>query len=250
MLKKILLAIVVIFLLLAGWVFLFVKDVEISISEADAQQSINAYLLSPDHSTRQVQVTPQYIHIDFKSGNSAKIDSHLIVNGYGYAGQFKGVFDTSVEYRYPRLYLNHLKLIDGGFFTDEETQSELNHLKTATIDFVKRQRKRMKNSEPSTDDNKAQSTKIVEDYVIIGARIFIQSIPIYDLQTAGYKGAVASLALKDISFTEDHAIVTLSPRSAFLRILSAIGTFCFIIVWLFGSPIMSLLISRKGKTAD
>ena len=47
---------------------------------------------------------------------------------------------------------------------------------------------------------------------------FFETLPIYNLNDAGLKGSVASLALKEVRFNEDAAVITLSPAQAIIKI--------------------------------
>ena len=61
---------------------------------------------------------------------------------------------------------------------------------------------------------------------------FFETLPIYNLNDAGLKGSVASLALKEVRFNEDAAVITLSPAQAIIKILSFIGAI-LLIAWTF-----------------
>lgn len=246
MLKKFALAIVAIILLLMVAVFLFAKDIEISVNEIEAQSAIDNFLTLNNSQSLGVKVSPKYILIDFKADNIAQIKSEMTLNGHGYNVQFDGKFSTGIDYRIPRLYLNELQLIEGGFRTDDETKSELNDLKNAAINALQRNRESRETQNTGNSYNKT-SEEIVEEFIISATKSFFEKIPIYDLRRSEKTGIAVSLALKDVRFIEDAAIITLSPVTALLRILAAIGFICFFIAWCLGPLILKILLSRSPK---
>lgn len=241
MIKKIALGIVALTLCLMAAVFLFAKDIEVTVSENEAQTSINDFLKSESQQSKKVRISPKYVSIDFKADNTAEIKSDLDIEGFGYAGEFDGKFATGVNYRQPRLYLDNLSIIDGGFNTDDETQSELNDLKKVAADILRRQRA---NTSGEADN---RNTEIVEEFVVSATIVFFENVPIYDITRAEKAGVAASLALKDVRFTEDTAIITLSPVTALLRILGILGTIVLSILWVFKSVIIQWLLSRSSS---
>ena len=233
MFKKIAFAVVFIFLLLVGAVLLFAKDVEILVSEKESQTTISNYLLRGKTRSNGIYVTPNSAIIDFTADNRAEVTGDLDIEGLGYSGTFNGIFAAGVNYNFPKLYLNNLELIEGGFTTDEETQAELDTMKKAATDFLQRQRERRKvnDSGEPLDLSESKSEDIIEGFARNASVYTLERIPIYDISSIQKGGLAASLALKDVKFTEDAAIVTLSPVTALLRILSGIGFASLFLAW-------------------
>jgi hypothetical protein len=75
-------------------------------------------------------------------------------------------------------------------------------------------------------------------------------LPIYDLNNAGVAGSLASLALKDVSFTEDSAVVTLSPRLFILKMLSFLATLLAVAGYLYFQygPAVNITIKTDGSS--
>ena len=231
-------------------VFLFAKDIEVSVSEHEAQSAIDDFLASEGHNNRSIRVSPKNISLDFKADNSAEITSDLLIDGFGYSGQFDGKFAAGIDYHRPRLYLDEISLIEGGFLTDGATQSELNDLKKVTIDIVRRQRSNHEQDESKTSSNNTDldDTEFVEKVIISTTKTFFENIPIYDVSNLDKAGLVASLALKEVHFIEDAAIVTLSPVTALLRILGILGLLALTVLWVLGPTMAKLLLSRSKAT--
>ena len=246
MLKKIAFIFTAFIIILMGAVFLFAENIEITVSELDAQSAINDFLTQEGHVSHGVSISPKNISIDFKAGNRAQIKSDVVLDGHGYTGQFNGEFTTGITYRRPRLYLDDLTLIEGGFTTDEATQSELNDLKKVATDILRRQREERKPEDPNTvfDNSKAENSQLVEKFTISATKAFLENIPIYNVASSGKRGVAASLALKDVRFTENVAIITLSPVTALLRILAMLGICCLVLIYIFSTPIIQLFITR------
>lgn len=243
MFKKIAAAIIAITLVLMGAVYLFAEDVEITISESEAQASINAYLVTHKPENFGVRLSPEYVSIDFKSNNTAEVSSDMAIDGYGFSGRFDGIFATGIDYRFPRLYLDDLRLIDGGFQTDEENLSALKDLRKSAIELVERTRRSDADIDAKIGSGK-NSDVFVEEMRLNAVHSFFNSIPIFDLKASDKAGMAASLAMKDVKFTEDTAILTFSPVTAILRILTALGVILLLILWILGPQVIGYLISR------
>lgn len=224
--KKFTAAILAITLMLMGSVFLFAKDIEVTVSEIEAQEIIDKYLATNQPESLGVRVSPNNILIDFKANNTAQVQSDMLIDGYGYTGQFDGTFSTIIKYNAPRLYLDNLQLKEGGFQTDETTRSDLQNLKQSVIKMDR------------------SSERFVEDTIIKTTKLVFESIPIYDLRNSDKTGIAVSLALKEVNFTEDSAIIKFSPVTALLRGLAAIGMIFLAIGWCVGPSIVGLVINR------
>ena len=99
------------------------------------------------------------------------------------------------------------------------------------------ERKRRQDNETNSKIGLDKSSDdFVENVILKSTKYVFESVPICDLRASGKTGMVASLALKDVKFTETSAIVTLSPVTALLRILSAIGLFCLCLLYTSPSP--------------
>ena len=160
MLKKIIAAIIAITLILMGASFLFAKDIDIAVSESEAQAAIDEYFAANEPESMGVRLTPKNISIDFKANNTAQVKTDMLIEGHGYTGQFDGTFSTGVDYHVPRLYLDNLELVEGGFQTDETTQSDLQDLKKSVINMVERKRR-----QDTETDSKIGLDKSSNDFV-------------------------------------------------------------------------------------
>jgi len=209
-----------------GAIFLFAKDFEVTVSEGEAQRAIDSFLKKQNQIEKGIKVLPNHITIDFKADNKAHIKGDFNIEGLGYSGNFQGNFATGIDYRRPRLYLNNLDLIQGGFQADDKTESELSDLKKVATDILRRQR-----NDRDLDSSKSES--LVDKFVIDATKAVVRAIPIYDVSEAGKMGSVASLALKDVKFNENSAVVVLSPVTALLRLLAILGSFCLFVMWTF-----------------
>jgi len=240
MIKKLMLIIAGVIAVLMAAVFLFAKDIEIRLSEAEAQTAINAYLQTEILEGFGIRISPKRAVIDFKADNSAFIDSEFDITGHGYSGAFDGRVSAGIGYRVPRLYLDDPKVIDGGFSADDDVKSELAELKSDAVNALEQYRN-------SGDGIKAitESPLSSEALIMLGIQKFFESIPIYDISDSGAPGMAASLALKEVSFTEDAAFITLSPKTALLRILTFIGLCLLALVWFAGPGILAGMVLRR-----
>ena len=100
-------------------------------------------------------------------------------------------------------------------------------IKTVVADYLKRKQNEMLTEKAKTalgDLAQGQTEKLKAAATEMTYRYF-EILPVYNLHDAGIVGSLANLALKDVQFTEDSAIVTLSPVKALLKILSFIAVF-------------------------
>lgn len=243
MIKKIVGSIIVITLILIGSVFLFAEDVEITVSEIEAQTAIDEYLAVNEPKSLGISLYPNNISIDFKANNTAQVKSDMLIDGHGYIGRFDGIFATRVNYNVPRLYLDDLQLIEGSFYADESTQSDLKNLKRSVVNVVERKRRadREVNSKIGLEQS---SNDYVEDITIKVTKFVFESIPIFDLRSSGKTGRVAALALKDVKFIEDAVIISFSPVTALVRLLMAVGMLLLAITWLLGPTLINFFIDK------
>jgi len=234
-------------LLLMAAVFLFAKDIEIRLSESEAQSALDSFLQTESHENFGVRVLPKKVILDFKPDNRALIDSELDLDGHGYAGEFNGRFSASLDYRIPRLYLHEPELVEGGFTTDETIRSELADLKKGAVKALERHRNREDDVSVRIESDEP-SDVLVDDFVLWATRSFFENIPIYNLSKLETAGMAASLALKDVRFTEDEAIVTFSAATALLRILSFIGAVLLLLIWFIGPHVLVFKLSQRSSS--
>lgn len=225
MLKKILIALAVIIAIIMAGIYIFAEDFDLTLSEVQAQNAINAKLADGDIKHLGVTLEPNAAQIDFRANNTAQINVDFDVSGFGHGANMSGRLTSGLRYDAPRLYLGQLDASEAKFEMDPNSEQKAGDVRNVATDFLKRQRNEMLSDEAKesfdrligTNDEKikAASAKTVQ--------WFLSSVPIYNLNNAGYKGSLASLALKDVRFTEDSAIVTLSPRQAVMKILMFLG---------------------------
>ena len=252
MLKKIILGLVVFLGLCALGILLFAKDFEIKITEAMAQDAINAQIEDRPLRSLGVEVTLRKAEVNFLADNTMKFSADMETNTLGYKHQIDGVFQSGISYRTPRLYLDNLSPVKINIQTDAETKEELAELKTATQKFLQRQIGN-RNSEENKEApgkkiraNSAEAQKVIENVIYS----LFEKIPVYNLNDAGYKGSLASLALKNVKFTDGYAIVTLSPVTALLRILAIISIILLVLTYVLSGFLINHLIGKGLSHLD
>ena len=255
MLKKILLGLLAVLVLCGIGIVLFAKDFEVKISEQTAQEAINAQIEAGPVKKLGVKIELKKAEIDFRSDNTMKISADFGTETLGYRHTVDGIFQSGISYRSPRLYLDNISPVKVDVQSDEETKEELGEIKSAARKFLQRQKIITK-----SENNKALLEKAIgKDFDAFQGNIvkatyrFFEFIPIYDLNNAGYKGSFASLALKDVQFTDDYAVITLSPVKALLRLLGIIGTILLILTKFLIGPFLTHMFSKlipKNQSAD
>ena len=234
MLKKIILAILFVLALCAIGIVLFAKDFEVKISEKTVQDAINAQIKDGPVKKLGVNIGLKNAEVDFRSDNTMKISADFEAEALGYHHKVDGIFQSGISYRSPKVYLHNISPVKVNVKTDDETKEELSEIKSAARKFLQRQKDRVK-----TKDNKAllegvigKNVEAFQENIVAATYGFFEFIPIYNLNNAGYKGSLASLALKDVRFTDEHAVITLSPVKALLRILGIIGVILLVLAYL------------------
>ncbi len=233
MFKKILLGLALLLVILISGVFLFAKDFTIQISEATVQDAINAQVARGPIKHLGVEINPEKASIDFRDDNTAAITAKFDATAFGYPRQIDGTFQSGLRYKAPRIYLNNITPIDVDITVPEETQSELDELKSTVRKFLERQRDNLKSEKNAETLEKiiGDNAEDLQKSIVTGTYAVFERIPVYDLNNAGYKGRLATLALKDVSFSEDYATVTLSPAQAMAKVLGMIGLALLVVLY-------------------
>jgi hypothetical protein len=253
--KKISLGLAVLFGVLFAATFFFAKDIDVRISEASAQKLIDESMISEPVSSFGVTLNIKSATIDFKANNTASVNVDFKASGFGYEGEANGSFGTGIDYRAPKIYLANLAPVDMTLNLDPVSKGKVDDVKNVAKDFLKRQRSQMLSEEAkqSLDNIVGRNQDKVKELAIVTTYKFFENLPIYDLNDAGVKGSIAALALKDVSFTETEAIVTLSPSRLIMRVVSAMLTFLAILLYLIGGGILQIIpvfLSSKKDTDE
>jgi len=229
-LKKIVVAVGLLFAAACAYVLLFVNDVDVTLSESLVQEAVNEQIDKGAINSRGIELKLNSAIVDFKANNTAAINVDFDAEGYGYAGKMRGDFATSIRYNQPKIYLADLRSNGLETVLEEESASKVQDYKNVAKDFLKREKNKMlsEDAKDSLGAIVARNEEAIKDYAEGVTYRFFETLPIYDLSTAGVKGSVASLALKDVRFTEDSAIVTLSPKQFVLKVLGFLASLLWI----------------------
>lgn len=230
-------------------IFLFAKDIEVSITEEQVQTAIDAKIAQGPIQSRGISLTLKSASVDFKNNNTAEIITDFDADGFGYSGNMNGIFATGIRYKEPKIFLAEINPIEMSISGSEETNSKLEDVKNVATDFLKRQREEMLSDEAkeSLDKIIGRNEDKAKELAIKATYAFFESLPIYDLRDAGAAGSLASLALKDVRFNETNAIVTLSPVKALIKILTFIALFLFGIWSFLGFVLPSQLFNSSNE---
>jgi len=245
--KKIIISLLLILGLLIAAVFLFAKDVEVTLPEGQAQRLINEKIESDNViGYFGIDVTMTRVLIDFTADNRVLLNANFSTEGFGYSSNISGVFKSGLRYSEPRIYLKDITPIEYEVRYDDKTKDELSDIKNIASDFLKRQKNKMLSDEAKASlDNVSKRNKgKLKEAVRSKTYAFFERLPIYNLNDADVKGSVVKLALKDIQFTEDAAILTLSPVQAMIKILMFIFAVIMILLYIFQNSII-IFLSRK-----
>ena len=232
MLKKIFVPIFLLLGLAVVGVLLFAGDIDVTITEQQVQAKIDEQIAEGPIQSRGIELTINSARIDFKASDAAEIVADITADGFGYSGTMAGTFLSGIRYDQPEIFLDNILTSSIELAADAETEGRLQDVKNVASDFLTRQRDAMLSDEAkeSFENIVGRNEDTIKDVVAAGAYKFFETLPVYDLNEAGIKGSLASLALKDVRFTETSAIVTLSPVQALIKILSFIGV-TLLVLW-------------------
>jgi len=249
MFKKILFGIIALFLLMIAGVFLFAKDFTVKIPEAKAQEALNEQIARGPIKHLGVEITLQQAKVDFKDDNTTSITASFDTLAFGYASHIDGTFQSGVRYSEPRIYLDNIVPVEIDIQTTEETSNELDELKSAARKFLERQKQSTKSNKNADTIDKVigNNDADFQKSIVKGSYAFFEMVPLYNLNNAGYKGSLASLALKDVQFTENYATITLSPVQALVKILTMIGVFLLTILYFGKGILLSMFVDKLNE---
>ena len=249
MFKRILFVVLALLLLAIVGIFLFAKDFTVQVSEETAQKAIDAQIAKGPIKNLGLEITLKRAKIDFRDDNTTAIITEFDANALGYHGQVKGNFQSGIRYSSPRIYLDNITPVEIDVQSDAETKSELSELKSAARKFLERQKDNAKTDDASKviDSIIGKNSEEFQETIVKASYTVFENIPLYNLNNAGYKGSLASLALKDVVFSEDHATITLSPVQALIKILMIIGVILLAILSLGKVFILSLIVDKFSE---
>ena len=233
--KKIAITITSLLLILAVGGIFFAKEINVELTEEMVQRAIDSKIDEGTVNSRGVDIKLNAAKVDFRANNTASVNVDFEANGYGYAGSMHGDCSTGLRYKAPKIYLADLSATDMQTRFDDKTAGEIEDVKNVAKDFFKCKREEMltEDAQESLDNIVGRNQEKLEELAVKATHVFFETIPIYDLNSAGLKGSLASLALKEVKFTEDSAVVTLSPSQAIFKILSVIlGALLFALIFI------------------
>ena len=248
MFKKIgLLVLIVLGLTILG-VFLFAKDVDVKLTEDQVNAAINQKIINGPIRSRGVELTVKSATVDFKANNTAALSIDFLADGFGYKGNMRGDFATGIRYDAPEIFLDNIVPVQMELGVDAETEGKLQDIKNVASDLLERQKRDMLSdkAKESLDNIVGSNEDVLKEFAIKATYGFFETLPVYDLNDLGVKGSLASLALKDVSFTEHDAIISLSPVQALIKILSFCAISLLTLWYLLGFYIPK----RRVKSAD
>jgi len=250
MLKKIGLALLMLTAMGVIGIFLFAKDIDVLISEEQVQAAINQKIAQGPIKSRGISLTLKSASVNFKNNDTAEIIADFDADGFGYSGNVNGLFATGLRYEEPKMFLDNIYPIKVNITASEDTSSKLEDVKNVATDFLTQRREEMLSDEArkSLDKIVDRNEDKVKELATKATYAFFESLAIYDLRDAGASGSLASLALKDVQFNETHAIVTLSPVKALIKILTFIALFLLGIWSFIGFSMPRWLFNEQGKS--
>lgn len=206
-----------------GGYAMFGPDIEVVVSEDLARQKFQASLpiaYSGDHAEALVRAAT----IDLQGGNRLRVTADVNISGYGFSGVASGEARSAFRYEGGNFYLVGVSLDQADFMMDDVSSPRAPGVRSAAKGIWGM----MGEPGPEAAPDAPGATDLVTGDAVGGingkARNVLEdalrTTPVYSMKGKGLTEAFAALAVKDVSFTADAAILTLDPGKAILRILA------------------------------
>lgn len=227
--------------------FLFAKDIDVSLSERDVQNAMTKKISEGPIRSRGIDLIIERATIDFKDSNMVVLEAEFIADGFGYSGKISGQFETGLRYNEPQIYLDNIVPISYQFTPDDESGDKIQDVKNIAQDFLKRQKSEILSDDAKTsfDNVLKRNEENLKEWVTTTTLKYFETLPLYNLNDAGLKGSLASFSLKDIRFTENTAVITLSPIKALIKILLFIGSIMLLFAYIYYIYLSPLIHPKK-----
>ena len=201
--------------------FAFIPDIEVTIPEKTVSNAIDDRIPANYGSDTGLRIQVKSADVDFLGdgdAGSVKLASEVKLSGYGLAGSGSAKTTTSVRYEYGTFYLSDLALDDFEVTPSLGTRLKLRAWKKALKVLLDDVAEEIRTTEG--DAALAEFTEHRRTFGPFGLKALdekLGTVPVYRLKGGPAQYAIL-LVLKDIRFTADEAIATLSPAQAILTI--------------------------------
>ncbi|MEM9344622.1 MAG: hypothetical protein AAGA87_16395 [Pseudomonadota bacterium] len=221
----------------AWLVALVTPDVPIRITQERVAAAIDDKLPF-EIDTRALTLDVENASVKFLETGKVGVTAQFEGRAFGLSG--KGAADTESGLRYEggRFYLADLSVEDLSLVADDDSQGVIDDARTTAGALFHRLRGEAEEADPeapeSMDRLRDRAVERMKPIVAETMDRWVQAIPVYDLDSAGLKGQLAKLALKDIRISEGQAVVLFSPAEAIAKIISvvvAVVLCLLIVVW-------------------
>lgn len=221
-------------LALLALAYVFAPPYKVSFTQAQIKTEI-AKRLPKDISTSLTAINVKAGTVDLRDDNRIAITTQFDVQGFTLEGE--GAVDVVTRIRYDdgRFFLTDFRKENLQFIFSDNSKDTLSDVKSTFDKILKSET----NEAADTDNTQRQkNAAIVTEYVETQLRTdanaaldkFMQSMPIYSMNTQGGAMRIAALALKDVAITGETVTATLTFQTLIQRIVGGVVLFLFMIV--------------------
>lgn len=201
---------------------MFGPDIEIEISEAQARQKFQEALpISYSHSKAEALV--EKADFDFQGDGRVRVTAEVDVQGYGFSGVALADAASGLRYAGGNFYLTDVSLDNVAFRLDGESQqraSDVRAVATSIWNMAKEKAvEHMPESGEAIERLKGEAVAGLSAKTREMVDEALRTTPVYSLNGKGLKESFAVMALEDVRFTANSAIVTLDPGRALGKVL-------------------------------
>ncbi|MGB3457370.1 MAG: hypothetical protein WBG08_05605 [Litorimonas sp.] len=213
------------------------RPIEVRLTDEMAQASLDAKLGEPVTGLFSATVIPETLDITFLESNRLALEADLALSGLGQDGRARGIIRAGIRYDAPHVFLRDIDASDLSvtLATASGASQRVADIGTVLRDRIRRERDAISGTEAGDAFD-----RLARDLTAGLAG----TIPLYDLRDAGLGGSIAALALQDVRFEDGVAILTLSSRTALLRVLAAIGSVLLVLLFALSGPVSHLIVDR------
>jgi hypothetical protein len=224
------------------------NEYQINIAEDAAQKAIGAKLpMLIDKNLVKINIGK--VEIDFLSSNKVQLDVAYDASIAGVKGSGAALVTSGIRYNNGEFFLNDFSVGDVAYVVAEKEKYEA--IKKATNGLIGKLKAKVVDPDDLEGNQEFESLKtkqiaILKQHILEKINEKIKSTPIYSLNGKDFKQSIASMALKEIIFSEDKVTATLSVSQFLTTALMYLISGIFAIAAVAAFIMLPFMSSLKG----
>ncbi len=233
--------------------YFLVQPVTVSVTDAQAKAALQSQLGQTQQAAFGLgEITPHRLDPSFSAERGVTLETELGLSAVGRNVTVEGHVHGRIRYKAPYIYLSNIDTSDMRIGGEDpgQTRSRFNDIMEIAKDKVQRERNEMSpEARDAIDRLIGEDAEGLPSATAKAVTTVISWVPIYDLRDAGLGGSVVALALQDVQFKDGSAVLTLSARTALLRILTFFGIILVVFLYFTWTFWLNLFVEKVGDKA-